>query len=309
MSAISKPLVSILINNYNYADFVSAAVDSAVSQTYAPIEIIVVDDGSKDRSLEMLAGFGDRIRVLSKPNGGQASAINAGFSVSQGEIICLLDADDLFVPEKVARVVQILTDNANLGWCFDTVYEFHSDDVSHRLNEYRYQARDVPFGRWDVRDRTLAGKPPYIPTATSGLSFRRTLLSQVLPMPEAIRITSDNYIKLLALASSAGWFTAEKLTLQRIHSQNAVTNRLSGRRKTASRIEVMTGIALCEKSRRYETLGKGLVSYGLATLLLSGGFDPALKRQLRAFLRNLGMAATCCVLARTAYWGVRRVGL
>ena len=99
------PLASIVINNYNYAAFLPAAIDSALAQTYAPLEIVVVDDGSSDQSRRIMAGYGDKIVPVLKSNGGQASTFNAGVAQSRGEIICLLDSDDCFAPDKVARIV------------------------------------------------------------------------------------------------------------------------------------------------------------------------------------------------------------
>ena len=100
-----NPIVSIIINNYSYDRFLAEAIDSALNQTYPHIEVIVVDDGSIDNSPEIIAGYGDRIVTILKENRGQASAFNEGFAVSKGQIICLLDADDIWYPNKVACVV------------------------------------------------------------------------------------------------------------------------------------------------------------------------------------------------------------
>ncbi|MGH2414794.1 MAG: glycosyltransferase family 2 protein, partial [Microcystaceae cyanobacterium] len=105
MSA-DQPLVSVLITNYNCGHYLQEAIDSALNQTYSPIETIVVDDGSTDDSRELLASYKDRIIPVFKENGGQASAINAGFPISQGEIICSLDGDDVWLPTKVEEVVK-----------------------------------------------------------------------------------------------------------------------------------------------------------------------------------------------------------
>jgi len=101
------PLVSIIINNYNYGHFLREAIESALNQTYPNIEVIVVDDGSTDNSREIIAEYEDRIIPVLKENGGQASAFNAGFAVSRGEIICFLDSDDVWLPNKVDRVVEV----------------------------------------------------------------------------------------------------------------------------------------------------------------------------------------------------------
>ena len=114
MQNLDLPLVSILINNYNYGRFLTEAIDSAIAQTYSHIEIIVVDDGSTDNSHDIIASYGTKIVPIIKQNGGQASAFNTGFAASHGDIICFLDADDLFLPHKVTEIVKILT--ADLDW-------------------------------------------------------------------------------------------------------------------------------------------------------------------------------------------------
>src|SRR6516165_1862808 len=91
---------TIIINNYNYGRFLAAAIESALNQTYVNTEIVVVDDGSTDDSRQVIVGYGDRVRPVLKANGGQASAFNAGFAASTGDVICMLDADDLFYPNK-----------------------------------------------------------------------------------------------------------------------------------------------------------------------------------------------------------------
>src|ERR1019366_4357461 len=103
----SLPLVSILINNYNYGRFLRDAIDSALNQTYSNIEVIVVDDGSTDSSREIIATYEKRIIPVLKANGGQASAFNAGFAASKGDWVYLLDSDDLFNAKKVERVWEL----------------------------------------------------------------------------------------------------------------------------------------------------------------------------------------------------------
>src|SRR5687767_13453136 len=104
-----EPLVSIIINNFNYGRYVAEAIDSALSQTYQWTEVIVVDDGSSDDSRQVIAAYGDRVTAILKENGGQASACNAGFDVSQGEIVCFLDADDTLLPAAVERAVPLFS--------------------------------------------------------------------------------------------------------------------------------------------------------------------------------------------------------
>src|SRR5712692_1029705 len=98
---MTKIRASIIINNCNYGQFLKAAIDSALSQTYLHKEVIVVDDGSTDNSREIIAGsYGSRIVPVLKENGGQASAFNAGFAVSRGEVVFFLDSDDMLLPRS-----------------------------------------------------------------------------------------------------------------------------------------------------------------------------------------------------------------
>ena len=80
------PCVSIIINNYNYGRFLHSAIDSAIKQIYAHTELIVVDDGSTDDSRDIISSYGSKITPVFKPNGGQASALNAGFAVCRGDM-------------------------------------------------------------------------------------------------------------------------------------------------------------------------------------------------------------------------------
>src|SRR5258708_4113332 len=98
-------LASIVIVNYNYGRFVGAAIDSALAQTWPHVEVIVVDDGSTDDSRQILRGYGERIRPIFKSNGGQASAANAGFAAASGDVIILLDADDVLLPDALSQIV------------------------------------------------------------------------------------------------------------------------------------------------------------------------------------------------------------
>jgi glycosyltransferase involved in cell wall biosynthesis len=119
--------VSIIINNYNYGHFLGAAIDSALAQSYAHTEVVVVDDGSTDDSREVIAGYGDRIRSIMKTNGGQASAFNAGFAASEGDVICLLDSDDFFYPNKVEQVVKAITAYPDVRWVFHPICRIFQD--------------------------------------------------------------------------------------------------------------------------------------------------------------------------------------
>ena len=104
----AQPLVSLLVANYNYAGYIGAALDSALGQSYDNLEVCVCDDGSSDDSVALIESYAQRdrrVKLETKANGGAASALNVAFEMSSGEIVCLLDADDIFEPHKVAAIV------------------------------------------------------------------------------------------------------------------------------------------------------------------------------------------------------------
>jgi glycosyltransferase involved in cell wall biosynthesis len=93
--------VSVIIPSYNYARYLGEAIDSALGQTLPPLEVIVVDDGSTDDTPDVLAKYGDRIRVLRQKNAGVAVARNSGIAAARGEYVAFLDADDVWLPRKL----------------------------------------------------------------------------------------------------------------------------------------------------------------------------------------------------------------
>jgi glycosyltransferase involved in cell wall biosynthesis len=86
--------VSVIINNFNYGEYLGSCIESVVAQTYEKLEIIVSDDGTTDNSRAIIESYGSSIIASFKFNGGQASALNAGYKMSSGDLVIFLDADD-----------------------------------------------------------------------------------------------------------------------------------------------------------------------------------------------------------------------
>ncbi len=97
--------VSVIVPAYNAAATIAGTVESVFAQTFRDFELIVIDDGSTDRTREILAGFGDRVRLIEQHNNGPAAARNAGARLASGEYLAFLDADDLWRPTMLARAV------------------------------------------------------------------------------------------------------------------------------------------------------------------------------------------------------------
>lgn len=105
MSSPDRPLLSVIMPTHNRAEFIRESIESALGQTWAPLELIVVDNGSTDGTSEILAQFGDRIRVLHRDNRGPSPARNLGLSVARGKYVGFLDSDDLWEPDMAARAI------------------------------------------------------------------------------------------------------------------------------------------------------------------------------------------------------------
>jgi len=178
--AAQLTLVSIVIPNYNYGRYLRIAIDSALAQTYSPVEVIVVDDGSTDDSRAVIESYGGRISPIIKGNGGHGSALNAGYAASRGEIVIFLDADDELMPDCVEQVVKAWRpDVAKAQFQLEMV-----DENGKPLGE-RVPAFDDYLPNGDIRDRiTRFGEYPSSPS--SGNAYSRTALDRLMPMDEAL---------------------------------------------------------------------------------------------------------------------------
>lgn len=218
--ALDSPLVSVLVSNYNYGEFVGRALESALAQTYDRVEVLVVDDGSTDRSAEVIGRFGGRIRSLIKDHEGWGAAFNAALPLTSGEIVCLLDADDEFLPDKVERVVAAFRRHPDATACF------HARVVRATAEEQL-----VPLGASgpvDARDAMQRGQPPFIATTSSALAFRRWVLERLAPLPVSEGVgVQELGLKWGALALGTVVFLDEPLTVQHVHGRNAYTGRKS----------------------------------------------------------------------------------
>ena len=172
-------LVSIVITNYNYGNFVGEAIDSALSQTHPDVEVIVVDDGSTDASREVISHYGDRTEVVFRAHGGQLACVNAGFSRCRGDAVIFLDSDDILYEDAVARHVEKL--NAS-GVVKSQGYLEVVDRAGLRLGG-RIPVRVSPSGNY--RERFLRyGPRSHRCTFTSGNAWKRSFLDKVMPLPE-----------------------------------------------------------------------------------------------------------------------------
>ena len=178
----TKPRVSVLITCFNYAAYVGQAIDSVLEQTYPPAEIIVSDDASTDNSCEVVEKYIERglpVRLLRNPHGGMAANLNAAYHASTGEILCLLDADDTFLPGKLEAIVRAFVDNPQAGFA---VHRASMVDSQQREQGIYPLLSALPSGNCAqiTYDNCgiLMGLPP-----TTNLSVRREVAEHIFPIP------------------------------------------------------------------------------------------------------------------------------
>lgn len=127
--------ISVIIPVYNGERYLAEAIESVRSQTYQPLEIIVVNDGSTDGSAEVAKRFAPAVQYCYQPNRGAAAARNHGIKLAQGKFLAFLDADDLWVANKLAYQIQTFNDDPFLDMVFGHVQQFHSPELDKAVKQ------------------------------------------------------------------------------------------------------------------------------------------------------------------------------
>jgi hypothetical protein len=219
----ARLLASVIVNNYNYGRFLPQAIDSALGQTYPNVEVVVVDDGSTDDSREIISRYDSRIRPVLKSNGGQASALNAGFAASHGDVVLFLDADDLLYPSAVANAVGLFCESeiAKVHWPLAVI-----DRDGMTTGETR-PSHAPPEG--DFRQQVLERGPSNVVSSpTSGNAWSRPFLKRILPIPEDVayyRSCADEYLFTLAPVFGLVRTIPQPQGCYRIHGDNVYSSR------------------------------------------------------------------------------------
>lgn len=212
---MKNPLVSVILNNYNYADFLGEAIESVLKQTYQNYEIILVDDGSTDSSREIIAHYAQENSVIVpvyKENGGQTSAFNAAFQKANGEIIALLDSDDYWYPEKLEKIV-----------AKHEKYDFVQHYLSKNGNGI-YREVNTKINWHDV---LIQYGYLYNHSVSSSLSFSRDLIRPFFPLlnEQDMRYCADGILVMVALSLTEVGFIEEELGFYRIHGKNGFVGK------------------------------------------------------------------------------------
>lgn len=206
------PLVTTIIPTYNRAHLVSEAVESVLNQSYKHVEIVVVDDGSTDETQTVLAKYRDRIRIIRQENAGPAAARNRGIAGSQGELIAFLDSDDLWLPNKLERQVELLQKaGSSVPCCVCNIRmrwpekEGHSFEIA-ALHPHTTQ------GIWVNADEVLATR---FLLFNQGVVIRREVLDRVGGYDEDLWLLEDHELALRLSLEGPWAFLQEPLVIWR----------------------------------------------------------------------------------------------
>ncbi len=206
---------SIVISNYNYGRFLGAAIESALAQSYPHTEVIVVDDGSTDDSLDVLIPYLGEIISAIRDHGGQSAAVNWGYRLSHGDVIYFLDSDDELEPDCVARTIDLFDQArvAKVHWPMRVI------DVSGAPTGV-IEHEHLPEG--DFRERVIRKGPAnHRTSSTSANAWARWVLDIIMPIPISIMPNApDAYFFALAPFHGEVRAVREPLTRRRRHDRN-----------------------------------------------------------------------------------------
>lgn len=294
-----RPAVSILITCFNYEAFVGRAIESALDQTYAPSQVIVSDDASTDNSCAVVETYvqrDPRVRLLRNAHGGMAANVNAAYRASSGDIVCLLDADDTFMPNKLEEVVKAFQQNPRAG--FGVHRASMVDHEGKQRGTYPLLSA-LPNGDCSriifENSGILMGLPP-----TTNLSLRREIADRIFPLPEQYTGYAEQTVHRLAPLMTELAAVDMPLAHWRQHGKNDQNATRITARRLEREVKIMDALWLDQKSYLDSVdpqLGRDFPHISRAALYLRANYirlrlsnDPGSK-QAHADLCRYGLTA------------------
>ena len=180
-----NPLVSILIPNYNYARYLKQCLESVLDQSYSNTEIILIDDGSTDNSLEIAKEFSHGIRIIKQPNMGVNAARNKGIAISHGEYVALCDSDDLWSRDKIALQVKELQSDSKVVLVHSS---YHLMDACGKVIGFKQASYsgDLAFEFILKPSSALTGPP-------SGVMFKKVIDGELILFDEQLKGNAEDW--------------------------------------------------------------------------------------------------------------------
>jgi len=214
-SSTSTPRVNVVMSTFNGEHYIEQAVESILHQTFADFELIIVDDGSTDRTAEILSSYDDpRLRVIRQANAGLTASLNHGIASAQGEYIARMDDDDIATPERLSKQVAFLDAHPSIG-VIGTAYRI-IDEISGREWEPK-----VPTSDHEVRRHLIRGNP----FAHSSVMLRKAVLLAAGGYDESYPHIQDYELWVRLAQQTRLVNLPEVLTIHRFHWGTVSTNR------------------------------------------------------------------------------------
>lgn len=224
-------LVSVVMPSYNHLSYVEEAANSVLSQTFKNIELIIIDDGSQDASVERLRGIRDsRVRLITQDNQGAHAAINRGLSLADGDYLCIINSDDVFSHDRIAKCLTFLdSENADLVCSWIRVIDVLGKvlGIKRGWENMRpsWSNGNAVNGFWEKNDFALNLLSSNFVSTTSNLFFRRKVYEEIGGMRN-LRFAHDWDFLLRVAARHPCYLIEEALMDYRIHDSNTIrTNR------------------------------------------------------------------------------------
>lgn len=225
------PIISVIIPSYNHEKFIKECVDSVLEQTYENLELIIIDDGSKDKTTDILKGYNDsRMKVVFQENAGAHNAINRGLSLATGEYLTILNSDDVYMKNRLELIVDYLLKNpeVSLVSSYIEIIDMNSKKLGikqawRNMEPWLIEHKEKSFAGTDDPVKNLI-MTNYIST-TSNMVFTRKLYEDVGGMRN-LRFAHDWDFALRAAEYGKCSVIEKPLMKYRIHATNTIsTNR------------------------------------------------------------------------------------
>ena len=215
-------LCSVVISSYNYEKYIIDAIESILNQSMGEINIIIIDDGSRDKSIEYIKKEKySSITLIEKENGGQLSCFNAALPYIQGDYVFFLDADDTYEPRYIEKAIQFYEKNSFCDFLFCDCY--FVDEKGGKLNLQKSKRIFPEKEYYGYTTVVTYFTQLWIGAATSCISMKTNLLKKILPIPyeqDWITRSDDCLVWGASLKSGYKCFLKEPLVNYRIHGNN-----------------------------------------------------------------------------------------
>lgn len=209
----SFPSVSVILPTFNRSGLITSSLESLLNQSYPIAEIVVVDDGSSDDTEAVVAKFGNRVRYIRRENGGKNAAINTGLRHVTGELIWIMDDDDLAPADALERLVSPFLDDPSTAISYGALQKFREDPETGTM---RFE-QTLPYPSEDERSFFIQVMEDCFITGQPCVLVRRSCYDAIFPLPED-KVISEDYAVLLLLARRWTATRVEGVTLfQRQH--------------------------------------------------------------------------------------------